>query len=160
RVDLPGRAAARRRGMSRARALGRLAVVGLAVGAIALTRPLPAVANDGPGAPNRDVDDVIADNARQLIEQGPQIFRYDTFGDEDFWGGQLHLHEAIAGDQHGGVGQGLDPTTALGVGLKVDVDALPRSLRKQLRRGQVDLHDPATTLALLQLDAVVGVTGR
>ena len=58
-----------------------------------------------------------------------------------------------------GVGPGLSPATALGVGLKVDVDALPAALKGKLGRGEVDLNDPATTLALLQLNAVVGVQG-
>lgn len=94
-----------------------------------------------------------------LIEEGKQIFRFDTFGDEDFWGGQLRLHEAIAGEPLGGVGPGVSPTTALEVGLKVDVEALPKSLQNQLKQGKVDLTDPAVTLALLKLDAVVGVAG-
>jgi hypothetical protein len=100
-----------------------------------------------------------ASQSQNLIAEGRQIFRFDTFGDEDFWGGQLRLHEAIEGEQFGGVGPGVSPATALEVGLKVDVKALPRSLRRQLRRGQVDLNDPAVTLALLKLDAVVGVKG-
>src|SRR5688572_13691414 len=100
-----------------------------------------------------------ARRAADLITQGKQIFRFDTFGDEDFWGGQLRLHEAIEGEQFGGVGPGVSPATALEVGLKVDVKALPQRLRTQLRRGQVDLNDPAVTLALLKLNAVVGVTG-
>ena len=131
--------------------------LGLAMGLLVLANPIGAAGDDGGGG---DFDHAIVDNARQLIEQGRQIFRFDTFGDEDFWGGELHLDQAIAGAQHGGVGPGLSPAAALGVGLKVDFDALPRGLRKQLKRGQVDLNDPATTLALLQLDAVVGVTGR
>ena len=94
-----------------------------------------------------------------LIAEGKQIFRFDTFGDEDFWGGQLRLHEAIEGEQFGGVGPGVSPSTALAVGLKVDVQALPASLLDQLKKGQVDLNDPAVTLALLKLNAVVGVTG-
>ena len=100
-----------------------------------------------------------ARRSADLIAQGQQIFRFDTFGDEDFWGGQLRLHEAIEGEQFGGVGPGVSPATALEVGLKVDVKALPQRLRTQLRRGQVDLNDPAVTLALLKLNAVVGVTG-
>jgi hypothetical protein len=100
-----------------------------------------------------------ARRSAELIKQGQQIFRFDTFGDEDFWGGQLRLHEAIEGEQFGGVGPGVSPATALEVGLKVDVKALPKTLRTQLRRGQVDLDDPAVTLALLKLNAVVGVTG-
>src|ERR1044071_3000647 len=100
-----------------------------------------------------------AKKTADLIAQGKQIFRFDTFGDEEFWGGQLQLHEAIEGEQFGGVGPGVSPATALEVGLKVDVRALPQSLRNQLRKGQVDLNDPAVTLALLKLNAVVGVTG-
>jgi mono/diheme cytochrome c family protein len=85
-----------------------------------------------------------------MIAEGQRAFRHDTFGDEAFWGGKLRLHEAIAT---------VPPSTALAVGLKIDSRALPRALRKALRRGEVDLDDPATTLALLQLDAVVGVKG-
>lgn len=94
-----------------------------------------------------------------LVTQGRQIFRFDTFGDEEFWGDQLKLHQAIEGEQFGGVGEGVSPATALKVGLKVDVKALPQSLRNQLKKGKVDLNDPAVTLALLKLNAVVGVTG-
>ena len=104
-------------------------------------------------------DRVVRHHANRQIEEGRRIFRYDTFGDEAFWGGALRLHEAIEGAPFGGVGPGVSPRTALAVGLKVDVDALPRSLRQDLRDGRVDLDDPATTLALLRLNAVVGVTG-
>lgn len=100
-----------------------------------------------------------ASRTAKLIAEGKQIFRYDTFGDEDFWGGQLHLHDAIQGEQFGGVGPGVSPETALAVGLKVDVEALPKSLQRQLKQGKVDLTDPAVTLALLKLNAVVGVAG-
>jgi hypothetical protein len=93
------------------------------------------------------------------IARGRHIFRHDTFGDEAFWGGELRLHEAIAGAANGGVGPGLPPEDALALGLKVDVAALPPGLRQALRQGLVDLTDPATTLLLLQLDAVVGVRG-
>src|SRR2546425_407740 len=110
-------------------------------------------------APARGFDAVIDDNAQRLLREGRQIFRYDTFGDEAFWGDALHLHRAIAGERNGGVGSGVSPKTALAVGLKVDLDALPPALQRQLRAGQVNLDDPATTLALLKLNAVVGVTG-
>lgn len=99
------------------------------------------------------------DANRQLIEEGREIFRFDTFGDEVFWGGTLQLHQAIAGEQLGGVGPGVSPNTALSVGLKVDAEALPAELVEQIQAGEVDLDDPATTLALLELNAVVGVTG-
>ena len=94
-----------------------------------------------------------------MIGEGRRIFRYDTFGDEAFWGDTLRLHEAIEGERLGGVGTGVSPRAALNAGLKVDLDALPRQLVKQLGAGQVNLDDPATTLALLKLNAVVGVTG-
>jgi len=98
-------------------------------------------------------------NTIKMIKQGKRIFRHDTFGNETFWGGQLRLHQVIAGEANGGVGPGISPKTALALGLKVDVNALPKSLRKQLKRGRVDLDSPATTLALLKLDAVIGVKG-
>ncbi len=104
-----------------------------------------------------DLDNVSG--ALHMIYEGRDTFRYDSFGDQAFWGDTLRLHEAIAGEAHGGVGPGVSPATALAVGLKVDVDALPRPLINDLRKGRVDLNDPATTLALLQLDAVVGVKG-
>ena len=95
-------------------------------------------------------DRVIAENARTQLGQGRQIFRFDTFGDEDFWGGLLRLHEAIAT---------VTPRTALAVGLKVDVDALPPDLVNALQGRRIKFDDPANTLALLKLNAVVGVTG-
>lgn len=107
----------------------------------------------------RLLDQKINDNARNMVDSGRTIFRHDTFGSEDFWGGRLRLHEAIAGSANGGVGPGLSPTAALGLGLKVDATVLPAALVQQIGRGEVDLDDPATTLALLQLDAVVGVEG-
>jgi hypothetical protein len=103
--------------------------------------------------------DAVADNALRLIEEGRQTFRYDTFGDEAFWGGSLQLHQAIAGEALGGIGDGLSPNAALGLGLKVDAAALPADLVSQIEAGDVNLDDPASTLALLQLNAVVGVTG-
>lgn len=104
-------------------------------------------------------DQQISDNAQRMMEQGKQIFRYDTFGSEDFWGGKLRLHEAIAGEKLGGVGNGVSPKTALALGLKVDAEALPAELVALIKAGKVDLDDPATTVALLKLNAVVGVTG-
>lgn len=97
--------------------------------------------------------------AMRMLLEGRTIFRHDTFGDEAFWGDTLRLHEAIAGKANGGIGPGVSPETALAVGLKVDVTALPRALRRDLRRDRVDLADPATTVALLKLNAVVGVRG-
>jgi hypothetical protein len=98
-------------------------------------------------------------DALTMIKKGRETFRYDTFGDESFWGDGIGLHRAIAGERFGGIGSGLSPKDALALGLKVDVKALPRRLRKAIRRGKIDLNDPATTLALLKHDAVVGLTG-
>ncbi len=98
-------------------------------------------------------------HALGMIDRGRNTFRYATFGDEDFWGGTLQLHKAIEGQKLGGIGGGVSPATALAVGLKVDVDALPPSLLRQLKQGKVNLNDPAVTVALLKLNAVVGLTG-
>lgn len=105
-------------------------------------------------------DRKISAHALRMMDEGRQIFRFDTFGSEPFWGDALQLHKAIAGAKNGGVGGGVSPKTALSVGLKVDAEALPAALVAQLKAGKVDLDDPATTLALLKLNAVVGVTGR
>src|SRR5205823_3981917 len=100
-----------------------------------------------------------ATNALAKVNAGLQAFRFDTFGDEAFWGGTLKLHQAIEGAALGGVGPGVSPKTALSVGLKVDIDALSSNVREQLLHGQVNLDSPATTLALLKANAVLGVTG-
>src|ERR1051326_473798 len=105
------------------------------------------------------IDKQISGHGEQLVSQGRNIFRFDTFGDQDFWGGTLQLHRAIEGAANGGVGPGVSPATALAVGLKVDQDALPAALVQQIQAGKVNLNDPAVTLALLKLNAVVGVTG-
>ena len=105
-------------------------------------------------------DRQISAHAQRMMDEGRQIFRFDTFGSEAFWGDALQLHKAIAGEKNGGVGAGVSPKTALAVGLKVDAEALPASLVAQIKAGKVNLDDPATTLALLKLNAVVGVTGK
>jgi hypothetical protein len=98
-------------------------------------------------------------HAQRTLDEGRQTFRFDTFGDEAYWGDTIKLHQAIEGTRFGGVGPGVSPKTALAVGLNVDVDALPSNLVTSLKHGQVNLDDPATTLALLKLNAVIGVTG-
>ena len=128
-----------------------------------------ALATDDPQSDaarvSKDVQSLPAVDQRNIasgvvqILRGRKIFRFDTFGDEAFWGDTLGLHRAIAGQANGGVGAGLSPKAALELGLKVDVNALPHSLRNELRRGRVDLTNPAITVALLKLDAVVGVRG-
>jgi len=107
----------------------------------------------------RNFDAQIVENASEFLDEGRETFRFDTFGDEAFWGGALQLHQAIKGAALGGVGPGISPTTALNLGLKVDVDALPQPLINKIKQGKVDLDDPATTVALLKLNAVVGLQG-
>ena len=124
----------------------------LLVCAIGVTRSARAGSEDKHRNP-------VVDNATQKVLQGEQIFRFDTFGDEAFWGDTLKLHQAIEGAKLGGIGPGVSPKTALAVGLKVDLDALPRNLVEQIEKGRVNLDDPAVTLALLKLNAVVGVAG-
>jgi len=85
------------------------------------------------------------------IEEGKQIFRSDTFGDEAFWTDTLRMHEVV--------GTAVDPTTALAVGLKVDSDALPPAVVQGIQNGSISLTEPATTVALLKLNAVIGLKG-
>ena len=133
--------------------IAAVAGVGLFGAAIATTAPRAQTPRAQKG-----FDAEIARHAQTMLDEGRKTFRYDTFGSEAFWGDALQLHKAIAGEKNGGVGPGVSPKTALAVGLKVDADALPAALKKQLAAGKVNLDDPATTIALLKLNAVVGVT--
>src|SRR5215471_3444752 len=115
------------------------------IGVAGLCGALVASAADKTRA-HTDFDADNAHYAQALLQEGKKIFRYDTFGSEAFWGDTLKLHKAIAGEKNGGIGPGVSPKTALSVGLKVDVDSLPQSLKQQLARGKVNLDDPATTI--------------
>lgn len=95
-----------------------------------------------------------------LVAEGREIFRNSSFGDEVFWSGALQLDKAIAGESNGGFGPGLTPTAALELGVKVDASALPQEVVNGITAGEIDLNDPATTLALLKLNAVLGVDGN
>ena len=86
-----------------------------------------------------------------LVAQGKDIFRFSTFGDETFWTDTLRMHEVISA--------AVDPTTALSVGLKVDTDSLPAAVVQGIQNGSISLTSPATTVALLKLNAVVGLKG-
>jgi mono/diheme cytochrome c family protein len=101
-----------------------------------------ACAGTSPTSPGEPAD---------LTLQGKQIFRYDTFGDEAQWTDTLKMQEVISA--------AVDPVTALSVGLKVDAEALPAAVVKGIQEGTVDLKSPATTIALLKLNAVVGLKG-
>lgn len=106
-------------------------------------------------APNADVatraDSATADQSPETIAAGQRIFRFDTFGDEQFWTDTARMHEVVQ--------KSVSPATALSVGLKVDSDAIPAELAAAIKAGKVDLKDPATTVALLKLNAVVGLKG-
>ena len=127
-----------------------------ALGSLVMAGSVPA--QQGPGG-SAESSGVIERNAADMLRDGRHTFRYDTFGDEAWWGDTLRLHQAIEGSALGGVGPGVSPKTALAVGLKVDVDALPPEVLAGIQGGQINLNDPAVTLALLKLNAVVGVTG-
>lgn len=114
----------------------------------------------GVGRGRQSSDDPVAQNSVRMVDEGRRIFRHDTFGDEAFWGGTLQLHRAIAGERFGGVGPGVSPATALSVGLKVDAEALLPETIDAIQEGHVNLNDPAVTLALLDRNAVVGVTAQ
>jgi mono/diheme cytochrome c family protein/cytochrome c553 len=87
----------------------------------------------------------------ELATQGKDIFRFETYGDESFWTDTLRIHDVIT--------SAVDPTTALSVGLKVDAEALPAEVVQGIQNGSISLTDPATTVALLKLNAVVGLNG-
>jgi processive rubber oxygenase RoxA-like protein len=103
------------------------------------------------GAPAITANQTASGSDDQREQKGQAIFRYDTFGDEQLWTDVLRMHEVIAT---------VPPTTALAVGLKVDVEALPEAVKVALRAGEVDLTNPAVTVELLRLNAVVGVQGK
>lgn len=90
------------------------------------------------------------ENSEQLLSQGRQIFRFDTFGDQAFWGDQLQLHQTI---------NTLTPNQALALGLKVDSEALSPSVIEAIKHGMVNLNDPAVTRMLIKANAVLGVVG-
>ncbi|MDP9200990.1 MAG: c-type cytochrome [Gemmatimonadota bacterium] len=91
------------------------------------------------------------DFSPQTLTAGREVFRFDTFGDEQFWTDTARMHEVVQ--------KSVSPTTALSVGLKVDADAIPADVAAAIKAGKVDLNDPATTVTLLKLNAVVGLKG-
>jgi len=145
----------------KAAAIAVLLTAWIAIGFACSTRP-----EEGPGDPalnaqksRQPFEDKIAKKANAMSAEGQHTFRYDTFGDEDFWGGQLRLHDAVRGAKLGGVGAGVSPNLALKLGLKVDSEAVPKALADVIKKGGAPLDDPASTVALLKANAVVGLTG-
>jgi len=133
----------------------------LAVSALAVLTMVnhEAALSDDDQQPNRPFEGHVDRQAQGTLDEGRQIFRYDTFGDESFWGDTIRLHLGVLGSGLGGVGPGLSPRAALGAGLKVDVEALPGNIVAQLEQGRANLDDPAVTVELLRHNAVVGLTG-
>jgi hypothetical protein len=129
-----------RQRMQRFRSITALCVASVALGAL----------TGCGGGSGRAETSALDDTA--LLKQGKEIFRFDTFGDETQWSDALRMHEVIAA--------AVDPTTALSVGLKVDAEALPPAVVEGIRNGSVDLKSTDTTIALLKLNAIVGVQGR
>jgi cytochrome c5 len=123
----------------------------LALGGVLFNGTVSAMSNR-----TASVDPTTA-NAIRLVAQGRNIFRFDTFGDQAVWGGVLGLQKAIEGTKFGGVGPGVSPKEALALGLKVDATAIPAKVAAAIKAGKVNLNDPAVTLTLLKLNAVVGV---
>lgn len=134
----------------------RLIRAGLLVYLLAMTLAIAGTADTnresaGSSKTGQDRDTHRRDEDRRddLRREGQRIFRHDTFGDEQFWTDVLRMHEVLPT---------VDPVTALTVGLKVDVKALPQAVIDAVRAGQ-GLTDPAVTVELLRLNAVVGVKG-
>src|SRR5438309_216371 len=128
-------------GIFQGRSRARVAVVAFAIVACGLTVFVAAC----------DQSTGLSPNDPALIASGKDIFRFDTFGDETFWTDTLRMHEVIS--------SAVDPTTALSVGIKVDTDSLPPAVVQGIQNGTIDLKSPATTVALLKLNAVVGLKG-
>lgn len=131
-----------RRIHQRVRALRKIA----AFGTISVAAVLVSACG---GSGSRQPEDSATNAA--LVAQGQQIFRFDTFGDESQWTDTLRMHEVIAA--------AVDPTTALSVGLKLDAEALPAAVVQGIQNGSISLTSPDTTIALLKLNAVVGLQG-
>ena len=108
-----------------------------------------ACADDEP-ATGLPVGAVAERKTPPIVAEGREIFRFDTFGNETFWSDSADMHNVI---------NALPPSVALGAGLKVDVDALPAALIEQIRSGAINLDNPANTVALIGLNAVLGVKG-
>jgi mono/diheme cytochrome c family protein len=115
-------------------------VAGAAIGACGTTKPAP----EGAQPATTPARAVTQETEAALVTEGQRVFRFETFGNEPLWTDTLRLHEVVE--------KSVDPTTALKVGLKVDADALPPGILDK-----VDLKSPATTVALLKMNAVVGI---
>src|SRR5688500_1632992 len=123
--------------------------IALTVAASLIAGCAPRQSSSDPSAPTGF--GVRADMSPQTLAAGRQIFRFETFGDEQFWTDTARMHEVVQ--------KSVSPATALSVGLKVDADAIPADVAQAIKDGKVDLNSPATTVTLLKLNAVVGLKG-
>ena len=130
----------------------RLLHTSVVLGALgALTGCSGRTAEQQPGRMPTGAGPARDDRSPQTLAEGQRIFRYETFGDEQFWTDTARMHEVVQ--------KSVSPKTALSVGLKVDADAIPPEVAQAIKNGQVDLGSPATTVTLLKLNAVVGLKG-
>lgn len=111
----------------------------------------PRSATEQPGRAPTGAGPVSDDRSPETLAQGQKIFRYETFGDEQFWTDTARMHEVVQ--------KAVSPKTALSVGLKVDAGAIPPDVARAIKNGKVGLESPATTVTLLKLNAVVGLQG-
>ena len=114
-------------------------------------KPKPQQQVDSSGSTVTDSTPAGDDLSAASLAEGQRVFRFDTFGDEQFWTDTARMHEVVQ--------KSVSPATALSVGLKVDADAIPPEVAAAIKAGKVDLNDPATTVTLLKLNAVVGLKG-
>ncbi|HJQ11048.1 MAG TPA: c-type cytochrome [Gemmatimonadaceae bacterium] len=132
--------------------LGRRALPIALLGALALAACVaPAPSGQNPPGNVTGGGPATDDFSQANLAAGQRVFRFDTFGDEQFWTDTARMHEVVQ--------KSVSPKTALSVGLKVDADAIPPDVAAAIKAGQVNLDDPATTVTLLKLNAVVGVQG-
>ena len=129
-----------------------LAAIGIAAAAAPLAGCGGSAGDDSVAAQQATPQSRQFGQQTALAAQGKHIFRFETFGDEAKWTDTLRMHEVISA--------AIDPLTALSVGLKVDADALPPEVVAGIKDGSINLRSPATTVALLKLDAVIGLKGK
>ena len=115
---------------------------------------LPACQSEAPppgGEAQAATDSAARESSAETVAMGQQVFRHETFGDEQFWSDTARMHEVIQ--------KSVSPELALSVGLKVDAAAIPPDVAQAIKDGKVNLKDPATTVTLLKLNSVVGLKG-
>lgn len=128
-----------------------MAIVAVMIGGLGVMACGPKSTRDQAGPTPTGAGPASDDRSPQTLAEGQRVFRYETFGDEQFWTDTARMHEVIQ--------RSVSPNLALSVGLKVDAEAIPPAVAQAIKDGQVDLNSPATTVTLLKLNAVVGLRG-